>query len=295
MTSRAEYRLLLRQDNADLRLTEIGHRVGLVTEERYNRFLTRKKNIENELERLKKLKVTNKKEVNEFLLSLNSAELRKPISLYELMKRPELDYFELAQLDTERPELPNDVGEQVNILTKYEGYIQRQFEQVAQFKKFEKKLLPKDINYRDIKGLRTEAKQKLNNIKPISVGQASRISGVSPADISVLLIYLEHHYNKQILIINGGLMNFYDLMSKSAEDVGLQLSKEQYEKFIIYMKLLQEWNEKINLTAIVEDEEIIKKHFIDSIKAFKRDELKNANTLIDVGQVQDFQDYQLLL
>ena len=196
MTSRAEYRLLLRQDNADFRLTEIGHRVGLVTEERYNRFLTRKKNIENELERLKKLKVTNKKEVSEFLLSLNSAELRKPISFYELMQRPELDYFELAPLDTERPELPNDVGEQLNILTKYEGYIQSQLEQVAQFKKFEKKLLPTDINYRDIKGLRTEAEQKINNIKPISVGQASRISGVSPADISVLLIYLEHHYNK---------------------------------------------------------------------------------------------------
>ena len=197
MTSRAEYRLLLRQDNADFRLTEIGHRVGLVTEERYNRFLERKQNIENELERLKKLKVTNKKEVNEFLLSLNSTELRKPTSFYELMQRPELNYFQLAQLDTERKELPNDVGEQINILTKYEGYIQSQLEQVSQFKKFEKKLLPKDIDYSDIKGLRTEAEQKLNNIKPISVGQASRISGVSPADISVLLIYLEHHYNKQ--------------------------------------------------------------------------------------------------
>lgn len=196
MTSRAEYRLLLRQDNADFRLTEIGHRVGLVTEERYSRFLIRKKNIENEIERLKKLKVTNKKEVNEFLLSLNSVELRKPISFYELMQRPELNYFELAQLDTERPDLPNDVGEQINILTKYEGYIQSQLEQVAQFKKFEKKLLPMDINYKDIYGLRTEAEQKLNNIKPVSVGQASRISGVSPADISVLLIYLEHHYNK---------------------------------------------------------------------------------------------------
>ena len=197
MTSRAEYRLLLRQDNADFRLTDIGHRVGLVTEERYNRFLTRKKNIENELERLKNLKVTNKKEVNEILISLNSAELRKPISFYELMQRPELNYFELKELDLERPELPNDVGEQINILTKYEGYIQSQLEQVAQFKKFEKKLLPKDINYKDIKGLRTEAEQKLDSIKPISVGQASRISGVSPADISVLLIYLEHNYNKQ--------------------------------------------------------------------------------------------------
>ena len=197
MTSRAEYRLLLRQDNADFRLTEIGHRVGLVTEERYTRFLTRKQNIENELARLKKLKVTNKKEVNEFLLSLSSAELRKPASFYELMQRPELNYFNLEQLDPERPMLPYDIGEQLNILTKYEGYIQSQLEQVSQFKKFEKKILPKDIDYSNIKGLRTEAEQKLNNIKPISVGQASRISGVSPADISVLLIYLEHYYNKQ--------------------------------------------------------------------------------------------------
>jgi tRNA uridine 5-carboxymethylaminomethyl modification enzyme len=197
MTSRAEYRLLLRQDNADFRLTEIGNRVGLVTKDRYDKFLQRKQNIESELERLKNLKVTNKKEVNEFLATLNSAELRKPTSFYELMQRPELDYFDLAELDTERPDLPYDVGEQINILTKYEGYIQSQLEQVAQFRKFEKKLLPMDIDYKDIKGLRTEAQQKLNSIRPISIGQASRISGVSPADISVLLIYLEHHYNKQ--------------------------------------------------------------------------------------------------
>ena len=183
-------------DNADFRLTDIGHGVGLVTEERYDKFLKRKQNIENELERLKNLKITNKKEINEFLMSLNSAELRKPITFYELLQRPELDYFDLKQLDTDRPELPYDVGEQINILTKYEGYIQSQLEQVAQFKKFEKKLLPKDIDYGDIKGLRTEAIQKLSNIRPISMGQATRISGVSPADISVLLIYLEHHYNK---------------------------------------------------------------------------------------------------
>ncbi|APF24566.1 MULTISPECIES: tRNA uridine-5-carboxymethylaminomethyl(34) synthesis enzyme MnmG [Clostridium] len=197
MTSRAEYRLLLRQDNADLRLTEMGHRVGLVTEERYNTFLTRKKNIEDELERLKTLKVTNKKEVNEFLVSINSTPLRKAISFYELMQRPELEYFQLAQLDPERPDLSDDIGEQINVLTKYEGYIQSQMEQVSQFKKFEKKLLPKDIDYNAVSGLRTEAVQKLSNIKPISIGQASRISGVSPADISVLLIYLEHQYGKQ--------------------------------------------------------------------------------------------------
>ncbi|MBW6411774.1 tRNA uridine-5-carboxymethylaminomethyl(34) synthesis enzyme MnmG [Clostridium weizhouense] len=197
MTSRAEYRLLLRQDNADFRLTEIGHEVGLVTEERYETFLRRKNNIESELERLKNLKITNKRQVNEFLISLGSSELKKPISFYELIKRPEVDYFNLIGLDPEREDIPSDVGEQINIIAKYEGYITNQLEQVSQFKKFEKKLLPKDIDYSNVKGLRTEAEQKLNSIKPISIGQASRISGVSPADISVLLIYLEHYYNKQ--------------------------------------------------------------------------------------------------
>ncbi|BFK82856.1 tRNA uridine-5-carboxymethylaminomethyl(34) synthesis enzyme MnmG [Clostridium baratii] len=197
MTSRAEYRLLLRQDNADFRLTEIGHNVGLVTEERYNRFLTRKNNIYTELERLKNLQITNKKENNEILVKLGSTELKKPISFYELIKRPEVDYFSLIELDPERPEYPDNVGEQINIMAKYEGYIVNQLEQVDQFKKFEKKLLPGDIDYNDVKGLRTEAMQKLNAVRPISVGQASRISGVSPADISVLLVYLEYHYGKK--------------------------------------------------------------------------------------------------
>ena len=197
MTSRAEYRLLLRQDNADFRLTEIGYKVGLVTEERYNKFLERKTTIENEVERLKNLQVTNKREVNEFLATLGSAELRKPTSFYELIKRTEVDYFSLAPLDPDRKELSDDVGEQVNIIAKYEGYINSQLEQVGQFKKFEKKLLPEDIDYADVKGLRTEAIQKLSSIRPVSIGQASRISGVSPADISVLLIYLEHQYGKK--------------------------------------------------------------------------------------------------
>ena len=197
MTSRAEYRLLLRQDNADFRLTEIGRKVGLVNKERYAKFLERKENIENEVERLKNLQVTNKKEVNEFLESLNSAELKKPTKFYELIKRTELDYFSLAPLDPERPDLGDDIGEEVNIIAKYEGYINAQLEQVGQFKKFEKKLLPENIDYADVKGLRTEAIQKLSKIKPVSIGQASRISGVSPADISVLLIYLEHQYGKR--------------------------------------------------------------------------------------------------
>ncbi len=196
MTSRAEYRLLLRQDNADFRLTEIGRNAGLVTDERYERFLNRKANVESEVKRLKNLQVTNKKENNDFLVSVNSTELKKPISMYELIKRPEIDYFALAPLDSERPDYTYDIGEQVNIIAKYEGYIASQLDQVNQFKKFEKKLLPQDFDYTSVKGLRIEAIQKLNNIKPLSLGQASRISGVSPADISVLLIYLEHQYNR---------------------------------------------------------------------------------------------------
>lgn len=196
MTSRAEYRLLLRQDNADFRLTELGYKAGLATEERYQRFLKRKTDIENEILRIKELQITNKREVNEFLISLGSTELKKPIRFYELIKRPELDYFILKDLDLERPEYPENIGEQINIIAKYEGYIQSQLEQVNQFRKFEKKIIPQELDYNNIKGLRIEAIQKLNNIRPLSIGQASRISGVSPADISVLLIYLEHQYNK---------------------------------------------------------------------------------------------------
>ena len=196
MTSRSEYRLLLRQDNADLRLTEIGHSVGLVSEERYNKYLERKKSIEKEIERIKNLQITNKKEVNKFLVSLNSTELKKPISLYELIKRPELDYFKVQILDLERPELSFDVQEEVNTMSKYEGYIEKQLEKVKQYRKFEKRIIPENIDYSNVHGLRIEAIQKLNKIRPMNIGQASRISGVSPADVSVLLIYLEHKSKK---------------------------------------------------------------------------------------------------
>ena len=196
MTSRSEYRLLLRQDNADLRLTEFGYKVGLVTEERYKRYLNRKNNIEQEIDRMKKLQVTNKRENNEILLDLDSSELKKPISMYELIKRPELDYFSVSRLDEERVDLPYNIGEQVNIIAKYEGYIDKQLEQVEQFKKIEKRLIPQELDFNDIRGLRKEAIQKLAKIRPINIGQASRISGVSPADISVLLIYMEQ-YSRQ--------------------------------------------------------------------------------------------------
>ncbi|GAA0127039.1 tRNA uridine-5-carboxymethylaminomethyl(34) synthesis enzyme MnmG [Clostridium sp. CTA-19] len=191
MTSRSEYRLLLRQDNADLRLTELGHKKGLVSEERYNAFLIKKQQIENEVKRIKNIQITNKREVIEFLETKGSAPLKKPTTLYELIKRSELDYYIVADLDPEREDLSDAITEQVNIMSKYEGYIEKQLEQIAQFKKFENKMLDSEIDYSDIKGLRIEAMQKLNKIRPTNIGQASRISGVSPADISVLMIYLE--------------------------------------------------------------------------------------------------------
>lgn len=191
MTSRSEYRLLLRQDNADLRLTEIGYEVGLVKEERYKSFIKKREEINEEIERLKSVQITGKKEVNEFLINMGSAELKKPTSLYELIKRSELDYYNIKDLDLDRKELSRQVTEQVNIVSKYEGYITKQSEQISQFKKYENKLIPKELDYNQIKGLRTEAIQKLTAIRPINIGQASRISGVSPADINVLLIFLE--------------------------------------------------------------------------------------------------------
>ncbi len=191
MTSRSEYRLLLRQDNADLRLTPIGYRVGLITEDRYKRFEDKKEKISREIERLEKKVVPPSEKVNGFLERMNSTPVKSGIKLVELLRRPELNYELLSEIDEERPELSFAVKEQVEVSVKYEGYIKRQMLQVDQFKKLEARKLSKDIDYNEIQGLRIEARQKLDRIKPDSVGQASRISGVSPADISVLLIYLE--------------------------------------------------------------------------------------------------------
>lgn len=197
MTSRAEYRLLLRQDNADLRLTEIGHQIGLISEERYQKFLKKKENIEKEIERVKKTTVKPTEKVNSFLREHQSSEIKVGVKLEDLLKRTELDYDSLKEIDEERPNLSKAEAEQVQIQIKYEGYIKMQKAQVEGFKKLEKKLLPQDIDYNELKGLRIEARQKLNKFKPYSVGQASRISGVSPADISVLLIYLEQRSNRE--------------------------------------------------------------------------------------------------
>ncbi len=193
MTSRAEYRLLLRQDNADLRLTEIGHKVGLIDDERYAGLLEKKEQIASEIERLKKTTVGANPEVQQFLDKNNSTLLKSGSTLIELVKRPELTYELVKEIDKKRPILAADVCEQINIEVKYEGYIKRQLAQVEQFKKLEKKKLSVDFDYSEVKGLRKEAAQKLDMYKPMSIGQASRISGVSPADISVLLIYLEQN------------------------------------------------------------------------------------------------------
>ncbi len=191
MTSRAEYRLLLRQDNADLRLRGIGHDIGLVSDEEYERLLTKRRQIEEEIRRLGKVNIGAGDEVQKFLEEHNSTLLKSGITLAELVKRPELNYGLLACLDPDRPELSEDVQEQVNIEIKYEGYIKRQMQQVAQFKKLEGKKLPEAFDYGQVKSLRREAVQKLNQVQPATMGQASRISGVSPADISVLLVHLE--------------------------------------------------------------------------------------------------------
>ena len=191
MTSRAEYRLLLRQDNADLRLTEIGHEIGLISDERYNRFLIKKANIEKEIERLKNTVVKPTEKVNKFLEEHGTAPLNTGSKMSELLKRTEITYKDLEEIDEDRPKLSIAEKEEVEIQIKYEGYIKMEEEQVEKFKKLENKKLPEDIDYSSIKGLRIEAMQKLNKIKPTSIGQASRISGVSPADINVLLIYLQ--------------------------------------------------------------------------------------------------------
>jgi tRNA uridine 5-carboxymethylaminomethyl modification enzyme len=191
MTSRAEYRLLLRQDNADLRLTEKGYEIGLISEERYQHLLEKRAQIEKEIKRVKSVYIGAGQTVQEFLTTHGSTALKSSATLSELICRPELSYQMLAEIDPERPKLSDEVAEQVNINVKYEGYLQRQMKQVEQFKKLEERKIPSELDYEKVPSLRTEARQKLSTYRPMSIGQASRIAGVSPADISVLLVYLE--------------------------------------------------------------------------------------------------------
>ena len=198
MTSRAEYRLLLRQDNADLRLTELGYQVGLIDEARYLRLLKKKEQIEAEIQRLEHTSVGGSEKIQLFLDENGSTRIKSGISLAELVRRPELDYWKVQKIDEKHPDLPYDVCEQVNIDIKYEGYIRRQKQQVEQFRKLEGKKIPEDIRYEEVGSLRKEAIQKLEIYRPLSIGQASRISGVSPADISVLLVYLEQKRRQKV-------------------------------------------------------------------------------------------------
>ena len=200
MTSRAEYRLILRQDNADIRLTKYGHDIGLISDERYERLQNKIKLIDEEIERVKGVNIGTNEQVQKLLLENGSTELLTGVTLAELIKMPELSYELLAPIDKHSPELPWDVRQQVNINLKYEGYISRQLRQVEHFKKLENKIIPEGLDYYEINGLRKEAMQKLDKFNPRSIGQASRISGVSPADISVLLVYLEsYRRNKQVI------------------------------------------------------------------------------------------------
>ena len=196
MTSRAEYRLLLRQDNADMRLTEIGYEVGLISEERYKKFIEKKNNIEQEIERLRKTTVKPTKKVNDILTQKKSSILNNGVKMIELLKRTEISYNDLKLIDDNMPKLSRSEEEEIEIEVKYEGYIKLQKTQVEKFKKLENKLMPEDINYLNLQGISLEARQKLNKFRPTSIGQASRISGISPADISVLLIYLEQMKKK---------------------------------------------------------------------------------------------------
>ena len=197
MTSRAEYRLLLRQDNADLRLTPIGYEVGLISDERYEKFLKKKENVEKEIKRLQKLVVKPEKKVNRLLEKAGTSVLTNGTKMSELLKRTELTYEALKEIDPERPELTRQEKEEIEIQIKYEGYIKLQEAQVEKFRKLETKLLPEDIDYETLKGISLEGRQKLNKFKPRSIGQASRISGVSPADVSVLLVYLQQRKGKE--------------------------------------------------------------------------------------------------
>ena len=193
MTSRAEYRLLLRQDNADLRLTDIGHEIGLISDERYEKFNNKRDIINSEIERLKETKVGASKEVQAFLTANESTPLRTGVTMADIIKRPEFDYGKVKEIDHDRPTegITREIAEQINISIKYEGYIQRERDQVAHFLKMEGKKIPEDIDYSKVKNLRKEARQKLEAVRPDSIGQASRISGVSPADVTMLMIYLK--------------------------------------------------------------------------------------------------------
>ena len=250
MTSRSEYRLILRQDNADVRLTPIGRKIGLISDNRWERFNKKQQLKEQELKRISKIVIPPSDKINEILVSRETSPLSTGAKLIDLLRRPQLSYKDLEPVDTTRPDLDANIFEQVEIEVKYAGYIEKQLKQVEQMQKLEKKKLPDNFDYTELKGLRLEAQEKLNKIKPLNIGQASRISGVSPADINVLLIWLSLDRTQQL---------------------------EKLRDIIL------EWNEKINLTRIVEPEEVAVKHFADSLALTKYFDIPENASLIDVG------------
>ena len=293
MTSRSEYRLLLRQDNADLRLTPLGHEIGLVTQQRWERFCRKKQQKEQEMQRLQKTVIPPSQALNDMLVSRETAPVVSGVKFAELLRRPQLGYYDILPFDESMAgaaPLPRDVVEQAEIEIKYEGYIKKQMAQVEQMKRLESHLLPQQLDYRQISGLRLEAQEKLNKVRPINLGQASRISGVSPADISVLVIWLEQQRHLNLTGTekeeNGDGIDTVRLQALS-QQYGILLGEEMLRQFSLYGDMLQQWNQKMNLTAIVDDEGILVKHFLDSLlllDALKRRGMDlSARKLIDVG------------
>ncbi len=297
MTSRAEYRLLLRQDNADQRLTEKGYEIGLVSEERYRRLLKKQALISREIERVKHVNLGMTANVQDFLANHNSPGFSSGISLVDLIKRPELSYQVLEELDPGRPSFPDDLREeiieQVNISIKYEGYIKRQKRQVEQFKKLESKRIPGNFDYDQVKSLRIEALQKLKEYRPISIGQASRISGVSPADISVLLVYLENHRlskdeRKPTVLLADPSLPKKEYLVNEMRKISVSLNDKQAYQFMSYFQLLEKWNKVMNLTAIIDFPDVVKKHFVDSVIAGQWYDFSLQQKVLDLGSGAGF-------
>ena len=266
MTSRAEYRLILRQDNADLRLSKYGHRVGLINDERMAKVELKEKQIAEEVERVKSVNIGTGKEVLDLLEKYGSTELKTGVTLAELVKRPELNYEILAPIDKHRPELAWDVAEQVNINLKYEGYIERQLRQVEHFKKLESKIIPDDIDYNEITGLRKEAMQKLNKMKPRSIGQASRnFRSITCRYFSSSCLYGTVQKKKDVRRKYLDRSEFQKIL----KEINVELTDNQCDQFDKYYEILVEWNKVMNLTGITQYDEVLVKHFVDSLAVFK--------------------------
>src|SRR5699024_10564919 len=285
LTSRAEYRLLLRHDNADLRLTQLGYDLGLISEERYETFTEKLRLIDEGKENLFKTIIKVSDDVEEVLKNAKSTTLKDAVRAIDLLKRPEITFSVIEEILGEQ-DLPTEVKEQLEIQVKYDGYIKKAKEQVNKMLKMEDKKIPSNIDYDDIHSLAFEAREKLKEIRPISIGQASRISGVNPADISILLVYVEQGKLKKTAneYTSKGIIKMDEIMFKNRlETEEISLDETQLQQFNQYYELLIEWNDKVNLTAITDKSEVYLKHFFDSITASFYYDFSNVNTLCDIG------------